>query len=143
MVVEAVVAGAAHIGGGLQLGAVAVETADEDVATVSEINACCGAFEIEGCAAVKSGVVGIEGDRKVAGACCAEDDKFVEGVDVHAVGHVGKAATQVSGKEALAARGVELEDANVGIAVVATIVGTDGGWVAYSEDDACGVGVFI
>ena len=96
-VVDSVVGGATDEGGGLQLGAGAVETADKDVAAIWEIDGV-GVFELQGGSAVEGGVVGVGGDGEIGRPCGAEDDKFVEGVDIHAVGHVGIAAAEIGGE---------------------------------------------
>ena len=86
---------------------------------------CRYAFEGQRVATVERGVKGIGGDGEIAGACGAEDDQFVEGVYVHGVRHVGKPSSEICGEEALCARGVEFEDADVGIAVGGAVVGSE------------------
>ena len=141
-VVDSVVVGATDEGGGLQLGAGAVETADADVAAIGEIDGV-GVFELQGGSAVEGGVVGVGGDGEIGRPGGAEDDKFVEGVDIHAVGHVGIAAAEIGGEEALGAVAVEFEYTDIGNAVVGSVVCTYGDGIADAEDDAGGVGVFV
>ena len=57
--------------------------------------------------------------------------------------HIGVIAAQIGCEEAMAAVGVEFEDADVGIAVVAAVVGTHRDGIAVAEDQAGGVGVLV
>lgn len=142
-IVEAVVEESAGEGGGHEGGAIGRESADEDVAALWVVD--LRAFELDGGAAVEGGVVGRGRDGEVGRSGGAEDDEFVEGVDEHAVGHVGVGAAQIGGVEAVVAVGVEFENANVGVAVGSGVECSDRGWVAAAvvEHEAGGVGVFV
>ncbi len=89
------------------------------------------------------GLEGAGGHGEVGASGGAEDEQLVECVDEEAVRHVGLRASEVGGEETLAAEGVELEDAHVGVAVEGGVEGAERGGVADIEDQSGGVGVLV
>ena len=57
--------------------------------------------------------------------------------------HIGIGTTEIGGIETDGAGGVEFEDADVGVAVVGAVVGSERCRVAVAEDESRGVGVLV
>lgn len=147
-VVESVVACAANKSRGLQLTSVSGKTTYKDIASVGVVDVSV-VFGIEKTevgkflSAFECALVGVFCCGKVVRTCGPENDELVERIDVHAVRHVGLVSAQVGCVDAGGSGLVELEDSNVGVAIVAVVVSAQRGWESNVEYQAGGVGVFV